>query len=142
MDALHRGHIHRADAYAHEIIEVGRRASDPRALGLGLWLLCQYAMLNDDYQASLEFGQQALQAAITPMEELAAINNYANSLVLLKRLQEGVPLLEKTRRRDAEKGVGLTLTDPAWGVAQIMQGKLAEGIAFIGGNGPARTGGL
>jgi class 3 adenylate cyclase/tetratricopeptide (TPR) repeat protein len=133
MDAVHRGFISRADAYARELIEVGRRVDDPRALGLGLWLLSQNAMTNDDYQAGLEFGQQALQAAITPMEEFTAMNNYANSLVLLKRLQEGVPLLEKTRRRDAEKGCAtfLTLTDPVWGVAQMMQGKLAEGIAFI-----------
>ena len=104
MDALHRGYIDRADAYAREMIEVGRRADDPRALGLGLWLLSQNAMTNDDYQAGLEFGQQALQAAITPMEEFTAINNKANSLVLLKRLEDGVPLLEEARRRDAEKG--------------------------------------
>jgi hypothetical protein len=61
-------------------------------------------MLNDDYQAALEFGQQGLNAAITPMDEFTAINNKANSPVLQKRLQEGVPLLEETRRRDAEKG--------------------------------------
>jgi class 3 adenylate cyclase len=133
MDAVHRGFISRADAYARELIEVGRRADDPRALGLGLWLLSQNAMLNDDYQAGLEFGHQALQAAITPMEEFTALNNYANSLILLKRLQEGVPLLKETRRRDAEKGCAtfLAMTDPVWGVAQMMQGKLAEGIAFI-----------
>jgi hypothetical protein len=40
-------------------------------------------------------------AAITPMDEFTAINNKANSPVLQKRLQEGVPLLEETRRRDA-----------------------------------------
>ena len=133
MDALHRGYIDRADAYAREMIEVGRRADDPRALGLGLWLLSQNAMTNDDYQAGLEFGQQALQAAITPMEEFTAINNKANSLVLLKRLADGVPLLEEARRRDAEKGCAtfLAMTDPVWGVAQMMQGNLAEGIAFI-----------
>jgi hypothetical protein len=58
MDALHRGFASRADAYARETIEIGRRAGDPRALCLGLWLLSQNAMLNDDYQAALEFGQQ------------------------------------------------------------------------------------
>jgi AAA ATPase domain/Adenylate and Guanylate cyclase catalytic domain len=133
MDALHRGLIRRADSYAREIIEVGRRADDPRALGLGLWLLSQNAMINDDYQAGLEFAQQGLRAAITPMEEFTATNLNANSLVLLKRLREGVPLLEEARRRDAEKGCEtfLAMTDPVWGVAQMMQGKVAEGIAFI-----------
>jgi len=133
MDALHRGLTRRADAYAREMIEVGRRAGDPRALGLGLWLLSQNATINDDYQAGLEFGQQGLHAAITPMEEFTAMNNTANSLVLLKRLREGVPLLEEARRRDAEKGCAmfLAMTDPVWGVAQMIQGRLAEGIAFI-----------
>ena len=88
MDALHRGFIGRADAYARETIEIGRRAGDPRGLCLGLWLLSQNAMLNDDYQAALEFGQQGLNAAITPMDEFTAINNKANSPVLQKRLQE------------------------------------------------------
>jgi len=48
-------------------------------------------------------------------------------------LREGVPLLEEARRRDAEKGCAmfLAMTDPVWGVAQMMQGRLAEGIAFI-----------
>jgi hypothetical protein len=90
-------------------------------------------MFNDDYQAALEFGQQGLRAAITPMEEFTAINNNANSLVLLKRLQEGLPMLEEARRRDAEKGCAtlLAMTDPIWGVAQIMQGSLAGGIGII-----------
>jgi class 3 adenylate cyclase len=133
MDALHRGFISRADAYAREMIDVGRRAGDPRALSLGLWLLGSNAMFNDDYQAALEFGQQGLRAAITPMEEFTAINNNANSLVLLKRLQEGLPMLEEARRRDAEKGCAtlLAMTDPIWGVAQIMQGSLAGGIGII-----------
>jgi class 3 adenylate cyclase len=135
MDALHRGFISRADAYARETIEIGRRAGDPRGLGLGLWLLSQNALLNDDYQAALEFGQQGLHAAITPMAEFTAMNNYASALVLLKRLREGVPLLEEARRRDAEKGCAtfLSMTDPVWGAAQMMQGKLSEGIAFIKG---------
>jgi class 3 adenylate cyclase len=133
MDALHRGFVNRADAYAREAIEIGRQAGDPRALCLGLWLLSQNALLNDDYQAALEFGQQGLRAAITPMDEFTAINNYASSLVLLKRVQEGVPLLEDARRRDAEKGCAtfISMTDPVWGAAQMMQGGLAQGIAFI-----------
>jgi len=133
LDALHRGFIGKAEAYAREIIEVGRHTGDPRALSLGLWLLGTNAMFNDDYQAALEFGQQELRAAITPMEKLTALNNNANSLVALKRLQEGVPLLEEARRRDAEKGCVqlLVATDPIWGVAQMMQGRLQEGIDFI-----------
>lgn len=78
-------------------------------------------MLNDDYQAALEFGQQGLNAAITPMDEFTAINNKANSPVLQKRLQEGVPLLEETRRRDAEKGCA-TL-ERSWSTARQ---KIAE----------------
>ena len=61
------------------------------ALGLGLWLLSQNAALNDDYQAALEFGQQAGRGDYAH-ERVPAINNHANSLVLLKRLREGVPL--------------------------------------------------
>jgi hypothetical protein len=133
MDALHRGFLSRADDYAREMIDIGRRAGDPRALSLGLRLLNSNAMVNDGYRAALEFGQQGLSAAITPMEEFTAINNNANSLVPLKRLPEGLSMLEEARRRYTEKGCATLLitTDPIWGVAQMIQGKLAEGIGFI-----------
>jgi hypothetical protein len=38
-DFLHRFEINRAKSFAHNIVQNARERSDPRALGLGLWLL-------------------------------------------------------------------------------------------------------
>ena len=52
---------------AHELMQVGRLLNDPRSTGLGLGLLTWIALVSDSYAEALEYSEQSLAVAVTPL---------------------------------------------------------------------------
>jgi predicted ATPase len=73
-EEIHRGRVNDARDSARELMRVGRMLNDPRATGFGLYLLAWIALLSDSHAEALEYCEQALAIAITPLERNGAIN--------------------------------------------------------------------
>ena len=132
-DAFHRGLILKCYSYAHELMAIGRRVNDPRALGYGLWLMGYAAVVLEDYPAALSYAERALDVAKTPMDSCNATGVKAITLVLQRRLEEGYPLLLQSRQENATAGqhYARAASDAFFGVALVLQGNFAAGIRQI-----------
>jgi hypothetical protein len=133
-DACHHGLINDCYSHARKLIEIGRRVNDPRALGFGLWLMGYAAVILDDYPAALSYAEESLDVVKTPFDVRSAISVKAITLVLLRRLDEGVPILQQCIKYNTFSGhhyqndVGL---DAFWGVALVLRGNFGAGIRQI-----------
>jgi hypothetical protein len=132
-EELHRGRMREARDAARELMQVGRMLNDPRSTGLGLWTLAAIALTSDSYAEALEYSEQSLALAITPMDRIVADTSKGCALVLLRRTEEGAALLEENRRRSIANGylIALTASDGILGVCLVLQGNIALGIHFI-----------
>jgi nitrogenase molybdenum-iron protein alpha/beta subunit len=118
---------------ARELMQVGRLLNDPRSTGEGLNVLTWIALGSDSYAEALEYSEQCLAVAVTPLDRAGAINGKGCALVLLRRTEEGARLLEERRGRDVTEGVlyNLTASDVIIGVSKVLQGNIGGGIHFI-----------
>ena len=117
---------------ARELMQVGRLLNDPRSTGFGLDLLTWIALVSDSYAEALEYSEQSLAVAVTPLDRTTAIAAKACALVLLRRTEEGATLLEEHRRRCVADGDPLYLvaTDAMLGVVQSPSRKYRGGNPF------------
>lgn len=129
----HRGRMNEARNAAHELMQIGRHLNDPRSTGLGLGLLTQIALVGDSYGEALEYSEQSLAVAITPIDRSIATFCKGSALVLLRRTDEGAKLLEKYRNSCIENGehYPLPLIDGVMGVCKVLQGNIGAGIHLI-----------
>jgi hypothetical protein len=132
-DALHRGLILDCYSYARKLIEIGRRLDDPRALSFGLWLMGYAAVVLDDHPAALRYAEESLDGVKTPFDRNGATSVKAIALVMLRRLDEGGPILQQCRQDNTASGqhyqnVGL---DAFWGVVLVLRGSFGAGIRQI-----------
>jgi len=132
-DEFHRGRMNDARNAAHELMRVGRLISDPESTGIGLWVLMFIALFSDSYAEALEYSEQSLAVAITPLDQLVALGGKASALALLRRVEEAVPLLEEQRRRCVASGhlYSLSLSDGIIGVCKVVQGNIKDGIRLL-----------
>jgi hypothetical protein len=91
-------------------MQVGRRLNDPRSTSTGLLLLSTIALSSDSYAETLEYSEQSLAVAVTPVDQNICTFLKLNALVLLRRTEEGAMLLEAYRRccvADVRCGAGI-----------------------------------
>jgi hypothetical protein len=125
--------LYEARDAANELMDVGRKLHDPRSTGLGLWLLAAIAVASESYSEALEYSEQALAVAVTPNDKFGATRSKGIALILLRRTEEGVELLENDRRRCTADGCyySLALTDGAMGVGEVLRGHVGSGIKML-----------
>jgi tetratricopeptide (TPR) repeat protein len=111
-------------------MQVGRVLKDPRSTGQGLALLTWSALVCDSYAEALEYSEQSLAVAVAPHERNAATSAKGCALVLLRRTQEGLKLLDEQCRRAVRDGDLYTLAgnDGIIAVGKALQGNIREGI--------------
>jgi len=132
-EEFHRGRQNEGRNVAHELMRVGRTLSDPRSTGLGLALLTWIALVGDSYAEALEYSEQSLAVAVTAFDRNAAINAKGGALVLLRRTDEGLKLLEASDRRCVADGdlYSLVGSEGIIGVGKVLQGNIWEGIRLL-----------
>jgi class 3 adenylate cyclase/tetratricopeptide (TPR) repeat protein len=128
-----RGRIDDARETAAALMQVGRQLNDPRSVGLGLALLSWIAVMSDSYAEALEYSEQSLAAAVTPIDRSFALPGKGFALALLRRTDEAVQLLEEERRRGVANGYPYVFvgTDGAIGVCKVLQGDFGGGTRFL-----------
>ena len=67
-EETNRGRIIEASASARELMRIGGVLHDPRSMGVGLWLLTWAALASDWYAEALDYSEQALAVAVTPLD--------------------------------------------------------------------------
>jgi len=134
-EEFHRGRINDARDAARELMQVGRQLDDPRSTGLGLMLLTWISLISDSFAEALEYSEQALAAAVTPLDRAGAVNGKGGALVLLRRTDEGAKLLEENNRRCVADGDLYQLAGSAGtvGVCKVFQGNIGGGIRWLEG---------
>ena len=133
FEEFHRGRVNEARNAARELMQVGRLLNDPRSTGLGLSLLALIALLSDSYSEALEYAEQSIVVAVTPMDRETAINMKGCALVLLRRAEDGLRLLEEFRQRCLVDGdlYSLSSVDGILGVSKVLQGNIRYGIRLL-----------
>jgi predicted ATPase/class 3 adenylate cyclase len=132
-EEIHRGRMNEARNLAVELMQVGRLIDDPRSTGLGLALLTWIALMSDSYAEALEYSEQALAVAVTPLDRETGINGKGCALILLRQIEEGSKLLEEFRRRCLADGdiYSLVGCEPFFGVSLVFKGNIGDGLALI-----------
>jgi hypothetical protein len=132
-EEIHRGRINDARCAAHDLMDVGRILNDPRATGFGFYLLAWIALIFDSHAEALEYCEQSLVVAVTPLERNGVLNAKGCSLILLRRIEDGVNILESFRRRCLVDGdlYSLVSCDVCLALAEIFRGNIGHGIRFI-----------
>jgi class 3 adenylate cyclase len=128
-----RGRMHHTRDAARELMQVGRRLNDPRSTSTGLLLLSIIALWSDSYAETLEYSEQSLAVAVTPVDQNVCTFLKLNALVALRRTEEGAMLLEAYRRRCVADGLIELLngTDTIFGACKILQGNIRDGLRLI-----------
>jgi class 3 adenylate cyclase/tetratricopeptide (TPR) repeat protein len=132
-EEIHQGRINAARDSARDLMRVGRQLNDPRATGFGLYLLAWIALISDSSAEALEYCEQALAAAITPLERNGVMNVKGCALILLRRVDEGASILEAFRDRCIEDGdlYSMSSCDIFLALSMIFRGDIGKGIRHI-----------
>lgn len=91
------------------------------------------AIFSNSFEEALEYSEQSLAVAVTPLDRLAAIGGKACALALLGRTDQGAALLEELRSRCAADGYLYIIigTDAARAVCEMVRGKIRTGIKLM-----------
>ena len=132
-EEFHRGRITHACDSARELMQVGQTLGDPRSTGLGLSLLTFIATVCDSYAEALDYSEQALAVAVTPIDRNMAHIGKGCSLVLLRQTDEGAKILDDERRRCVADGdlYSLVPIDGIIGVCRVFEGDISGGIRLL-----------
>jgi class 3 adenylate cyclase/tetratricopeptide (TPR) repeat protein len=132
-EEIHRGRIAFARDAADDLVKVGEALNDPRATGLGLYLLGWIALIFGSYVEALDYSERSLAVALTPLERNGAINVRGCALILLGRIDEGTKILDQFRNRCIDDGdlYSLGSCNLFLALSKILNGSLGAGIRFI-----------
>ena len=132
-EQFHRGRMNDARNAARELMQIGRRLTDPRSTGLGFALLTWIALACGSYNEALEYAEQSLTVAITPWDRIIASDGKGSALILLRRIDEGAKLLEEDCRRCVADGdlYSLVGNEGTLGVCRVLQGNMGQGIRLL-----------
>jgi class 3 adenylate cyclase/tetratricopeptide (TPR) repeat protein len=131
--ALHSGLMNDARNAASELMQIGRRANDPRATGWALSLLTWIALTSDSYSEALAYSEQSLAVAITPLDRAFATNGMGDALVLLRQTEKGLKVLEHNNRDNVAGGLLYTLvgSEGVMAVGKVLSGEIGGGIRLL-----------
>jgi class 3 adenylate cyclase len=132
-EEIYRGRMNEAREAARDLMQVGRQLNDPRTTGFGLAALTWIALTSDSYAEALECCDQSLMLTLAPFEQINATRAKGWALVLLRRIEEGIKLLEEDRHRCIADGnlYAVNASFPIFGLYQVLSANIAGGIRLI-----------
>jgi class 3 adenylate cyclase len=132
-DEVHSGRMDKARITAHELIGIGQRLNDPRPTTIALWVLGWIAIMSDDYQEALHYGDECTKLALTQLDRLIGQGIKGVALILLRNVDEGATILDDQRAQCVARNwlYQLTGSDVPWGLSLVLKGRIAAGIRFI-----------
>jgi hypothetical protein len=91
------------------------------------------ALTSESRAEALEYSEQSLAVAATPLDHEAAIAGKACALMLLRQTDEAAVLLEEVHRRCIADGnlYLLTAVEPSIGLCEVLRGNISKGIRLM-----------
>jgi hypothetical protein len=131
-EALLSGRADLVDIAAQELLDVGRKMSDPRSIGYAMTLKAWTAVSSEDFLATIDFSDANITNFIAPIDNIHSNVAKIGAIVLLGR-PGAFELLCNFRETCVTNSWHLmsSISDPAWGVSLVMQGEIAKGIRFL-----------
>jgi len=132
-DYLNRSLTDRGRASIEELYARGQRTGDPRAVGMGLWLLGWLDIVDERYADALLHGEEYIRVALSPMDKEIGVWAKCIGQIFLGQVREGASLLTEYRQRALanEWVYALAGIDAPLGAAKVLQGDLSGGVRFI-----------
>jgi len=132
-DYMHRGLTSDARMLAEQIISLGRGRNNPRALGLGLWCLGWFDIIEERYGDALQHADEGIGAALSTWDRVVNTQVKGIALIMLGQLTRGVELLLEIRQECVANDwvYNLTGTDLILTLATVLQGKFGKGVREI-----------
>ena len=132
---LYRGLPDRGRRAALELQERGRVRGDPRAAAHGLWILGWLDIIDERYEDAVVHGNQCIELALTPLDREVGFQIKGVAEILRGNVAEGAVMVREHRRRALANGFDYCRvgSDPALGIAMVLEGDFAGGVRFIEG---------
>jgi class 3 adenylate cyclase/tetratricopeptide (TPR) repeat protein len=133
---IHRimnGRFNEARDFASKVVELGRGASDPRTVAMGLWLSGFVDVYDERYEEAIENAERALEISPDPLDRLTALGCKGVALTLMGQSHEGLAILQQVRHQmvEADYVIPLLAIDFAYGAAMVLTGQMRTGIRWI-----------
>jgi DNA-binding winged helix-turn-helix (wHTH) protein len=126
---VNMGLVFEGGKWANRLMAYGRERQDPRALGMALWLLGWLAIMEQEYEAGLAYGEECLRIALTPLDRQMGETVVGNCKLLLGRVDEGVETILRHRQRALANGWRYSALsgEVALAISALMRGEFAKG---------------
>jgi class 3 adenylate cyclase/tetratricopeptide (TPR) repeat protein len=133
MYRITSGRLKEARGFAGRLLELGRQASDPRTVAMGLYSLAYVNAFDERYNDALDNADESLRLSPDPVDRLMARGARGVTLALMGRGPEALELLGQVRRDfvAADFLIMLTIIDFPYGAAMLLSGELAAGVRWI-----------
>jgi class 3 adenylate cyclase len=131
--AVMTGRHDRAGELGRRILELGRRAGDPRTVAMGLWVTAIVDVQDERFQAAIEKADECERISPDPMDRLTARGARGAALAFMGRGREGLEVLREVRQEmiAGEFLFPLTGLDIPHGVALVLAGEIAAGVRWL-----------
>jgi tetratricopeptide (TPR) repeat protein len=129
-DYINRGLTRQARHYADRLLGSARDSADPRASGVGLWLLGWVDITEERYGDAVARGDECIRSALTPLDRSVGMQVKGLALVLTGEPKEGVAMLRNVRNSFLANDWRFNLggTDLALSVATVLRGTFGRGV--------------
>jgi hypothetical protein len=130
-DYFYRGLMKETREVAMQLIAIGEKRNDPRAIGQANMLLGYAEMFGDNFIAAISHAEECVRVAVTPNERRQGALIKAASRVLLGYAQEELAQIHAINSELQNSGMDIAVQHAPVGVALAMLGQIAEGIRVI-----------
>jgi tetratricopeptide (TPR) repeat protein len=128
-----RSRFAEARFYGSQIMEIGQRFHDNRALSEALWGLGFCNVLEERYEEALENAEQSLRLSPDRLDELCALGVKGGALALMGQVAEGLEIVRKVRDDYIKNQFILPLAgiDMPFGATMVLAGEMGKGVKHI-----------
>jgi hypothetical protein len=132
-DYINRGLTREARHYAERVLDAARDYADPRAFGVGLWLLGWVDIVEERYHDGAARADECIRAALTPLDRSVGVQIKGLALTLSGKVEEGAAMLREVRNSFLANDWRFNLggTDLALSVATVLAGALHKASGFV-----------
>jgi len=134
--AIHKllhGRFNEARNFCSRLLDLGRRAHDPRTTAMAQWIYANVLNFEWRVDEALKNADEALQLSPDPLDRLSARGAQGASLALMGRSLEAVEILREVREEIVAGDYIYPLAgiDLPYGAARVLAGQMADGVDFI-----------
>jgi tetratricopeptide (TPR) repeat protein len=122
-----------AEHYAKSLLELATRTNDPRPRAMGLYAMSILAVTNNDGESAIDYADEALQSALSPVDQAAAAAFKSWGQILVGRTVDAKgTATEGYVRQIMNEYASFRIPRRVFdGLSEVLEGRLGKGVAMI-----------